>query len=430
MKAIEVIEHTRDGKALSPEQIRWWIDRFACGAIPDYQMAAWLMAVVWRGLTQPEVATLTEAMMASGTCVDLGPLAPRAVDKHSTGGVGDKTTLVVAPLAAAAGACVVKLSGRGLGHTGGTIDKLESISGFRTELSEAQLLACAQECGVAVAAQSAQLAPADKRMYALRDVTGTVASTALIAASVMSKKLAAGAHNIVLDVKYGRGAFVRTKVEAQTLADSMVDIGERLGRRVRAFVNPMDHPLGYAVGNALEVREAVATLRGGGPPDLRELCVMLASAMVELSCGLAQAQARDRVLHALATGAGLSALRRWVTAQGGAWDEAADQPLLPVAAYQADCVATSAGYVADIDALALGRLVHSMGGGRTELGDRVDPSVGVVLRVQVGSRAESGQVLATVHAADPATAATALEQARRAITLSEGAPVDPDGQRT
>jgi pyrimidine-nucleoside phosphorylase len=403
MRAIDVITRKRDGMALSAEEIEFFVRGFTHDAIPDYQVAAWLMAIVLRGMDRQETIDLTKAMVRSGEQLDLHDVSPCVVDKHSTGGVGDKTTLVVAPLVAAAGAHVGKMSGRGLGFTGGTLDKLESIPGFRSELSIEQFRAQLQEIGIVVIGQSAELAPADGKLYSLRDVTGTVDSLPLIASSIMSKKIAAGADGIVLDVKVGHGAFMKTKEEAQALAHLMVDIGRDLGRRVRAVISGMDQPLGCAVGNALELREALDTLHGRGPADFRQHCLTMASQMLLLA-GLAEdAQAATTNLASLlAGGQALAKFREWIAAQGGDVAYVDDPSLLPTARHIEKVPAQHSGYVTDLDAREVGLTSMLLGGGRAQKGDQIDHAVGIVLQTKIGDWVEAGQPLLAIHANDEA----------------------------
>ncbi|MEW6770889.1 MAG: pyrimidine-nucleoside phosphorylase [Bacillota bacterium] len=401
MQAYAIIKKKRDGERLSPEEISWFIEKYVAGEIPDYQVAAWLMAVYIRGLNAAETVALTEALVRSGERVDLSDIAGIKVDKHSTGGVGDKTTLVLVPLLAATGAKVAKMSGRGLGHTGGTIDKLESIPGFKTALGPAEFVSQVNRVGVAVVAQTEAVVPADKKLYALRDVTATVDSIPLIAASIMSKKLACGADAIVLDVKTGSGAFVQDLGTARELARLMVAIGKRAGRRVAALITDMDQPLGYAVGNAVEVAEAVETLKGRGPLDITELCLELGTRMLMLA-GLAAnaAAARARLEEMLWDGRALAKFKEWVAAQGGDPRVADDLGILPQAPQKIPVLSPRAGYVVQINALGVGEAARVLGAGRARKEDAVDPAVGVVLAAKVGTEVEAGEPLAYVLARD------------------------------
>jgi pyrimidine-nucleoside phosphorylase len=425
MRTVDIIATKRDGGTLSTEQINWLIQNYANGAIPDYQMAAWAMAVVLRGMDDRETADLTIAMANSGDMLDLHDLAPLTVDKHSTGGVGDKTTLVLAPLAAAVGLPVAKMSGRGLGFSGGTIDKLESISGFRTALNSAEFRQAVRDIGLVVAAQSGELAPADRQLYALRDVTATVESIPLIAASVMSKKLAAGADCIVLDVKYGSGAFMPTRAAARDLAERMVAIGQHAGRRVAAVLSSMQQPLGFAIGNALEVREAIATLRGTGPADLVDLCLGLGTQLVLLAdLRDNETAARELLREALESGAAWAKFRAMVEHQGGDLAQIEQPELLPSAPVQIDLPAPQAGYVTAISGQPIGLVVNDLGGGRARKEDSINPSVGLVLRAKVGDHVYLGQPLLSIHAADHASATAAAARLLSCYTISDS-PVEP-----
>jgi len=390
MHAVEFIEKKRDGGAHTPAELQEWIAAYVEERIPDYQMAAWLMAVYFQGMTPHETAALTLAMARSGEVLDLSGLG-KTVDKHSSGGVGDKTTLVVAPILAAAGLVVAKMSGRGLAHTGGTIDKLESIPGWRAELGDEEFMRQAREVGLVVAGQSKNLAPADGKMYALRDVTGTVPSIPLIASSIMSKKLAAGAQIITLDVKVGKGAFMKDLEHARELARLMVEIGRHAGREVRAVLSQMDQPLGRAVGNAIEVREAIATLRGEGPDDLTELSLALAREALE-AAGEDPAKAEA----AWKSGAALDKLRAFVAAQGGDARVVDEPERLELAPDVFELRAEKAGVVTELDAYRVGLAVLRLGGGRERKGDPIDHGVGVRIEKKVGERVAEGGILATV----------------------------------
>jgi pyrimidine-nucleoside phosphorylase len=403
-----VIGRKRDGFEHSPEEIRFLLEGYLAGSIPDYQVAAWLMAVVIRGMTRPETLALTQAMVASGDVLDLSGIPGFKVDKHSTGGVGDKVTLIAGPLAAACGVPVPKLSGRGLGHTGGTLDKLESVPGLRVELTADQFIAQVRDIGLAVASQSPRMVPADKALYALRDVTATIASVPLIASSVMSKKLAAGADGIVLDVKAGRGAFMPDLVSAVELARVMVDLGEGAGRRTVALVTAMDNPLGRSVGNALEVREALDVLGGGGDPELRDVSVRIATEMCRLA-----GVARDPG-ETIADGSALDRFEQMLAAQGGRLADG-----LPVAPIQLPVASPRSGWVEAIDALEVGYASLELGAGRLRKEDRIDHSAGVVLQAQVGDRVEAGEPLAVMHAATAALTVRAEERLRKAWRIGE-----------
>ncbi|HUY74193.1 MAG TPA: thymidine phosphorylase [Candidatus Dormibacteraeota bacterium] len=386
MHALEVIGRKRDGLEHTAEEIQLLISGYLAGDIPDYQMAAWLMAVCVRGMTRAETLALTQAMVASGEVLDLSGIEGIKVDKHSTGGVGDKVTLIAAPLAAACGVKVPKLSGRALAHTGGTLDKLESVPGLTVDLDPDRFIRQVREVGIAIAAQSPHMVPADKLLYALRDVTATVPSVPLVASSVMSKKIAAGADAIVLDVKFGRGAFMPDPAAAEELASEMVLLGEGAGRRTVALVTAMDNPLGRSVGNALEVKEALDALAGEGDQELLEVSLRVAAEM----CRLAEVDADpERVLR---SGAGRTTFERMLRAQGGRLEDG-----LPVAPFQVPLLAPVAGHVASIDALEVGLSCLELGAGRARKEDRVDPAAGLVILAPVGARVEAGDTLAVVH---------------------------------
>lgn len=422
-----ILARKRDGGELSRAEIDRVIEGAVAGTIPDYQLTALLMAIFCRGLTPRETADLTLAMVASGAEVDLSSLPGPTVDKHSTGGVGDKTTLVLGPLLAAAGLTVAKMSGRGLGHTGGTLDKLEAIPGMRTDLGPARMIEQARSIGLAVVAQGAELAPADGVLYALRDVTATVESIPLIASSIMSKKLAAGAQSIVLDVKTGAGAFMRDPDDAFALAHAMVEIGTSAGRRVVAVITGMEQPLGLAVGNALEVEEAVQTLRGGGPADLRDLCLILGGELLVLAEQAASpAAGAARLAALLDDGSALERFRRFVAAQGGD-PRVADMPeeLLPEAPLRLDLTVTTAGYVAAIDALTIGEAARDLGAGRQRKGDPIDPAAGLLLRAKVGDRLEAGDAWATLFASDQRRLAAGAARLQSALRMGVSFPAPP-----
>lgn len=421
MNPVELITKTRDGEALTTEEIGFLVKGIASGEIPDYQAAAWCMAVYFNGLIPRELADLTLAMAASGDTVDLHDTVKFAVDKHSTGGVGDKTTLVVEPLVAACGVPVGKMSGRGLGFSGGTVDKLESIPGMRLTLSLPEFKKQLKKVGLVLTGQSADLAPADGKLYALRDVTGTVQSIPLIASSVMSKKIAGGAQAIVLDVKVGRGAFMETLPEARALARAMVGIGKLVKRRTVALLSDMNQPLGHAVGNALEVREAIDTLHNGGPADFREHCLTVAAHLLVLA-GKADrlAAARKLATAALADGSAWERFRAFVEAQGG--DVATiEQPERLPAADLVDVVrAPRSGYLREIDAREVGLAAVDLGAGRHKKSDPIDYAVGFVIHHKVGDRVVKGEPLFTVHANDRKRLAVARERVLAAHVIAAG----------
>ncbi|MGE5588358.1 MAG: pyrimidine-nucleoside phosphorylase [Clostridia bacterium] len=425
MRAYDVILKKRRGEELSRDEITFLVDGFTRGDVPDYQMAAWCMAVFFQGMSARETRDLTIAMARTGETVDLTQIRGTKVDKHSTGGVGDKTTLVLAPLVAAAGVPVAKMSGRGLGHTGGTLDKLESIPGFRVDLPKEVFVRNVNSVGVAVVGQTAAVAPADKKLYALRDVTATVDSMPLIASSVCSKKLACGSDAIVFDVKTGSGAFMKSEEDALALAHLMVDIMEGAGRKSAAVVSDMSEPLGCAVGNALEVREAIEALRGAGPPDLVELCLTLGSVMLVLG-GAAPDTGRAWEILAglLRNGAALAKFAEFVAAQGGDASVVERPDVLPSADHTADVPSPAAGYVAAINAEAVGIAAMILGAGRRVKDEPVDPAAGLVVRKKLGDWVSAGESLATLHTNNPAAVDEASHLVASAYILSE-APQSP-----
>ncbi|MBM7623587.1 pyrimidine-nucleoside phosphorylase [Sporohalobacter salinus] len=401
MRAYDIILKKRNGKELSTDEIEFLIKEYTAGRLPDYQLAVWTMAVFFQGMNRRETADLTMAMADSGERIDLSPINGVKVDKHSTGGVGDTTTLVLAPLVAAAGVSVAKMSGRGLGHTGGTIDKLEAIPGFDTSLSLEKFINNVNRLQVAVAGQTKNLAPADKKLYSLRDVTATVDSIPLIASSIMSKKIAAGSENIVLDVKVGSGAFMKTYEEAKKLAESMVEIGKEVDCQTVAVISNMDQPLGQAVGNALEVREAVKTLRGEGPEDLIELCFTLGTQMLKLA-GIVQTEAegRKRLEEVLNSRAALEKFKELISAQGGNPKVIDDLSLLPTAKKKIEIKAQKKGYIERIDAEEVGLAAMMLGAGRETKEDDIDLAVGVTVKSKVGDKVNPEDTLATLYIND------------------------------
>ena len=430
MRAVDIIRKKRDGQALNTEEIRWFVNAYAQDDVPDYQAAAFLMAVYWRGMTRTETVDLTMAMAESGKMLDLSDISDYVVDKHSSGGVGDKTTLVVLPLVAACGIPVAKMSGRGLGFSGGTLDKIEAINGVNVNLSDADFRRIARETGIVLAGQTSQLAPADGRFYALRDVTATVSSVPLIAASIMSKKLASGANGIVLDVKIGAGAFVNTLKGAQDLARTMVDIGTDAGRDVVALLSDMEQPLGHAVGNALEVREAIETLQGNGPQDFHDHCITVAAHMLQLA-GRGQRWRKDQteatknMLHnKLQDGSALAEFKKMIAALGGDLAQVEDPDLLPQARIHQTLYAAKDGYLKQVGANWVALASLTLGAGRMKKGDAIDLAVGVVVRVKVGDTVRKGQPLAVIHANDEESAEKAMGYLQQAFAYSEE-PVEP-----
>ncbi len=398
MHVTDLIRKKRDGGELQRNEIEFLIETYTRDAIPDYQMSAWLMAVLLRGMTRSELAALTESMLHSGQVLDFSTLAAPKVDKHSTGGVGDKTSLVLAPVVAAGGLYVPMISGRGLGHTGGTLDKLESIPGFNVNLSTAEFRSVLERCGAAMIGQTAEIAPADKRLYALRDVTGTVESPYLICASIMSKKLAEGIDALVLDVKTGSGAFMKSEKDAVFLAELMVETGQRLGRRVVALITSMDQPLGHTVGNSLEVAECVEILNGRGPSDLRELCLTLSAWMFLLGKRVHNLdEGRCLAEEMIAGGKAREKFREMVGLQGGNPAAIDDPSLLPRARYQSDVVSASSGVVTEMVCEKIGTAGVLLGGGREKKEDAVDPAVGIIVHKKLGDKIGAGEALCTLH---------------------------------
>ena len=420
MQMTDLIAKKRDGGALSTEEIQFAIQGYTRGEIPDYQMSALCMAILFRGMDDRETLDLTLAMMHSGETLDLSPIRGVKADKHSTGGVGDKTSLILCPMVAACGLKIAKMSGRGLGHTGGTIDKLESFPGFVTGISEQRFFDNVNRIGMAIAGQTADLVPADKKLYALRDVTGTVPSIPLIVSSIMSKKLASGADVIVLDVKCGSGAFMKTPAQAEELARSLTRVGRLAGRKVAAVITDMDEPLGCAVGNALEVKEAIRVLRGETKGELLELCLTLGACMLtEAGFAADDAAARRMLQAAIDDGSALLKLREFVEAQYGDPASVDDLSLLPAAPIRLEVPCESAGFVSHIQAEQIGLVSMHLGGGRATKESTIDLGVGVVLHKKVGDRVEKGDSLATIHASDEKKAREAVALLRACYTLSD-----------
>lgn len=417
---VDIIRRKRDGGEHAPGELAAFISAYMEGGVADYQMAAWLMAAVLKGLTLNETLELTDALLASGTRLDLSDIGRPVVDKHSTGGVGDKVTMVLGPLVASCGAYFGKMSGRGLGHTGGTVDKLESIPGFRTTIDAAGFKKQLGEIGICVAGQSRELAPADDRMYALRDVTATVESNPLVAASIISKKLAGGAQAVVFDIKVGRGSFFRTKGHAHGVEHLMREVGEKRGLAVETVMSSMEQPLGNAVGNSLEVLEAARTLAGEGPADLVEVVVALASRLLPLAgLGWDRAQAEEEARSRLSGGAALGKFCEWIGRQGGDASFIDDPSELPAARYRFPVTAAGSGWIESIDALAVGRAVLGLGAGRRVKEDVIDHAVGAVLHLKTGDRVQEGQELATVHASGQEEGLAAAASILSAYRISE-----------
>ena len=411
MNMYEIITKKKQGRRLSEEEIRATVRGYTEGNIPDYQISALLMAICLKGMDEDETRALTVAIAESGAQIDLSEFGELTVDKHSTGGVGDKTTLIVAPIAAALGCKVAKMSGRGLGHTGGTVDKLESFPGYRTELPAEEFFAQVRDIGIAVVGQSGGLAPADKKLYALRDVTATVDSIPLITSSIMGKKLASGSESIVLDVKCGSGSFMKTAEEARALAKSMTDIGRAAGRRVSAVITNMDLPLGYAVGNSLEVIEAIEVLSGRGPADLRQVCITLASEMVSICLGYTEKEARAAVEECIKSGAAKAKLCEWIAAQGGDERLVRDPSGFPTAKFSREVIAPVDGFVTRMNAEQIGHSSVKLGAGRVKKGDAIDHSAGIILCKKTGDRVARGEVLAVLYT----NGAETLDEAEAAL---------------
>lgn len=402
MRMVDIIAKKRDGLVLSSEEIKFWIEGVSDNSIPEYQTSALLMAIVFKGMNPEETAALTTAMLHSGDIIDLSAIKGKKVDKHSTGGVGDKTTMILSPIVAAAGGKVAKMSGRGLGHTGGTLDKLESIEGFNISLNPQQFIDQVNDLNIAVVGQTGNLVYADKVLYGLRDVTGTVDSIPLIAASIMSKKLAGGADCILLDVKYGDGAFMKTIDDARILARTMIEIGEQLGRKVNAMITNMNQPLGHNIGNALEVAEAIQTLQNKGPKDLEELCVVASGYMLYHSEFVDSPEAGyDMAMEALRSGAAYEVFKKWIAAQGGNLEELEDLESFTKADYSLVVKSEKTGSVHDLKALDLGLVSMHIGAGRATKEDSIDYKAGIVLNKSVGEKVEVGEVLATLYSNSP-----------------------------
>jgi pyrimidine-nucleoside phosphorylase len=426
VRAVDIIQRKRDGEELGGDEIAFFVDGYTGGSIPDYQASAFAMAVFFRGMTSPETVALTESMMRTGEVLDLSDLPGPRVDKHSTGGVGDKTSLILAPLAAAAGAYVPMISGRGLGHTGGTLDKLESIPGFRVGLSLKEFRETLRKCGLGLIGQTPEIAPADRKLYALRDVTATVESLPLIASSIMSKKMAEGIDALILDVKTGDGAFMKKFEDSKALAEAMVRIGRGMGKKVSALITDMEQPLGRTVGNALEVKESVETLQGHGPKDLESLSLELAAWMLHLG-GIAPGleAARTRVRDALASGAGLRKFQEVIGLQGGDPRVCDDTARLPQARETIELRSEAEGRIAGIACRAVGHAAMLLGAGRETVDSRVDPAVGVVLHKKVGDPVREGESLMTLHVNERGRLEEATRLLRQAVHVAREAPPAP-----
>lgn len=422
MHALDIIVKKRNGEKLTRQEIEFFVQGYTRDEIADYHASAFLMAVYFRGMDDDETLWLTEAMLHSGDVVDLSCIPGVKTDKHSTGGVGDKTTLIIGPVVAACGVPVAKMSGRGLGHTGGTIDKLESIPGFRTNLTAQEFVDNVREIGLAVAGQTGNLAPADKKFYALRDVTGTIENISLIAASVMSKKLACGTDAIVLDVKTGSGAFMKTVDQARALAQKMVEIGRGAGKKVTALITEMDRPLGLAIGNALEVSESLEVLKGRGPEDLKEVCIELAANMLMLGGKGDLDHCRALALQAVSDGSALRRFARMVQRQGGDPAVTEDPSRLPQASVQIEWQAAGAGYIHSMQAEKLGMASLALGAGRKTKSDVIDPSAGIVLLKKTGDHVEAGEPLAVLHTSDRTRIDTAIEILKDSLLVMEEPP--------
>jgi pyrimidine-nucleoside phosphorylase len=425
MRTVDLIQRKRDGKELAPEEIEFLVEGYTNGDIPDYQMSSFLMAVFFSGMSDREVSRLTECMLRSGDTVDLSAIPGVKVDKHSTGGVGDKTSFIVAPLAAAAGVVVPMMSGRALGHTGGTLDKLESIPGFRTNLTAEEFQKQLAEMGLCFIGQTEELAPADRKLYALRDVTATVESIPLISSSIMSKKLAEGVDALVLDVKVGSGAFMKKQVDARRLAQTMVGIGRRMDKKVVALITDMNQPLGYAIGNALEIMEASQTLQNAGPADLTKLSLELAARMIYLGKKAATLEEARRVAeHHLVDGSAYRKLKQVVAAQGGNPQALDKFELLPNATGMREIASPRAGYVSSIDAEDIGVASNIIGAGRDKKEDAIDPAVGIILEVKTGEKVDAGSVLCRLYYTKEDRVDEAAEMVEDAFRISAQKPDD------
>ncbi len=422
MRVYDIIKKKRDGGELTTAEINFFIKGYVEGTIPDYQASALCMAIFYMGMTEKETADLTTAMAESGDTVDLSRFGKDTVDKHSTGGVGDKTTLIVAPIVSSLGCVMAKMSGRGLGHTGGTVDKLESIESFNTALTPEEFFSQVEKIGVAVVGQTGNLTPADKKLYALRDVTATVDSIPLIASSIMSKKLAAGSHTIVLDVKFGSGAFMKTPNDAEALAREMVKIGNNCGRNTSAVITNMERPLGFNIGNALEVKEAIDVLNNNGAEDLKEVCLTLATQIVALSKGISTEEARALTEDALTSGKALLKFKEWINAQGGNCEWIDNPHLFPEATYTYEVKSPCGGYIAKTDAEAMGIASVMLGAGRETKDDTIDMSAGIIMAKKTGDFVKTGDTLATLYSCDENSFENSKKRFLSAIEFSDEKP--------
>lgn len=425
MRMYDIIDKKKKGAALTEAEIRFFVNGYTKGAIPDYQASALMMAIYFKGMSDAEIAVLTDAMAHSGDTVDLSRFGSLSADKHSTGGVGDKTSIIVAPIVAACGGKVTKMSGRGLGHTGGTVDKLESIKGYKTTLSSDEFISQVENIGIAIIGQSGNLTPADKKLYALRDVTATVDSIPLIASSIMSKKLAAGSHNIVLDVKVGSGAFMKTVEDAEVLARKMVEIGKLCGRNCAALITDMDSPLGNAIGNSLEIIEAIGVLNGNVKGDLREICVALASNMISLAFDIDIIEAQNRVENVLQSGAAFNKMKEWIGAQGGDVSYIEDTSRFEKSQYTAEVIAEESGYISYMNAEELGNISVLLGAGRASKDDEIDYTAGIIMLKKTGEKVNKGDALCTLFSNNEEALKTAKEQYLRAVKIGEKAAEKP-----
>ena len=422
MRMYDIIQKKRDGGELSREEISFFIGGFVKGDIPDYQASALCMAIYFRGMTEAETVDLTFCMADSGDTVDLSRFGDLSVDKHSTGGVGDKVSLIVAPIVASLGGKVTKMSGRGLGHTGGTVDKLESIPGMRVTMSREEFLAQAEKIGLVIIGQSGNMTPADKKLYALRDVTATVDSIPLITSSIMSKKIASGSHSIVLDVKTGSGAFMKTPEDAHILAENMVRIGKSCGRNMAALITDMDRPLGRAVGNSLEIVEAVEVLRGEGSDDLRQVCIAMAAEMVMLFKGIPEDEAKAQVVGAIESGAALAKMIEWVAAQGGDARYIEDTALFKKADIITPVLAGRDGWITHMDTASIGSAAVILGAGRSKKDEPIDYSAGIIIEKKTGDKVSKGDVIAYLHTNIADAVQPAYERYTSALTFGDTGP--------